>query len=63
MTMSTIVEYRVQPVTRYLLTLVHATTNAAGLESGGCELIGEFNSKGAAERVATALRGGGAPDG
>lgn len=44
------VEYRVRPVTRYIVTRFHSDA-----QSGGCETKGEFDSADAAYQVGYAL--------
>lgn len=45
------IEYRVRPVTRYVVTRWYAEDHANGCCSGGCEGLGEFDNESAAQRV------------
>lgn len=50
------IEYRVRPVTRYIVTRYHSEHDeATGLGAGGCETIGEFPNSKQANSVAIAL--------
>ncbi len=46
------IEYRVRPVTRYVVTRYHETDDG---RTGGCETRGEFDSEAVAHDVAYAL--------
>ena len=52
--MSETIEYRVRPVTRYIVTRHYSDSSPWG-ESGGCEERGEFDNLSIAETVAKAL--------
>ena len=49
------VEYRVRPVTRYIVTRFHEDKRPDGTEKGSSELKGEFHSHEAAYEIAYAL--------
>lgn len=49
------VEYRVRPVTRYIITRYHSEQMPNGLYHAGCETIGSFDNQTQAEQVANAL--------
>lgn len=50
------IEYRVRPVTRYIVTRYHSENDEdTGLSGGGVETIGEFQNSQQANRVAVAL--------
>lgn len=53
--MSQFIEYRVRPVTRYVVTRYHRESRSNGNESGGCEGCGEFDNMQRANTVAEAL--------
>lgn len=52
-----IIEYRVRPVTRYIITRFHSETTPAGFGRVGSEMLGEFDNQVKAERIAQALTG------
>jgi hypothetical protein len=49
------IEYRVIPVTRYLVTRWEQETDEQGRDSGGSECCGEFDGHERADKVAQAL--------
>lgn len=49
------IEYRVRPVTRYIVTRFHSIDHPAGSESGELVECGEFSNENRAYTVATAL--------
>ena len=55
--METIIEYRVRPVTRYVVTRFSSRLDRHSGQgtSAGCELCGEFDNARQAEKIATAL--------
>lgn len=52
-----IIEYRVRPVTRYIITRFHSETTPTGGSSVGSEMLGEFDNQVKAELIAQALTG------
>jgi hypothetical protein len=50
-TMSRSVEYKITPVTRFLITRSYSETDSAGRGLGGCEPFGTFDSEQQADRV------------
>lgn len=50
-----IVEYRVRPVTRYIITRFHSETTPTGGGQVGSEMLGEFDNQVKAELIAQAL--------
>lgn len=52
-----IIEYRVRPVTRYIITRYHNETSPTGGSTGGVETLGEFDNQVKAELIAQALTG------
>ena len=53
--MSKQIEYRVRPVTRYVVTRFYRESMPNGNEQGGCEGCGEFDNMQRANTVAEAL--------
>lgn len=53
--MSKEVEYRVRPVTRYIITRYHSEQASNGLYHAGCETIGSFENQAQAHQVAKTL--------
>lgn len=51
--MPEIIEYRVRPVTRYMVTRYYESADG---QMAGCCSLGEFENVGAADRVALALQ-------
>lgn len=49
------VSYSIQAVTRYVLSRSYYETDGQGRDSGGCGMIGEFETEAAAQRVREAL--------
>ena len=49
------IEYKVRPVTRYIVTRFETITHPGGAESGGSECKGEFNNLDVAYQVGYAL--------
>ena len=49
-------EYRVRPVTRYVVTEYKSEDDGNGRASGGCSIIGEFPNQHYAEKVAESMR-------
>lgn len=49
------IEYRVRPVTRYIVTRFERQDDNNGLCSGGSEGCGEFDREDSAEKIAMAL--------
>lgn len=53
--MSKLIEYRVRPVTRFIITRYHRTDDDNGRSEAGSELCGLFESAYQANRIASAL--------
>jgi hypothetical protein len=48
-------EYRVRPITRYIVTHFHSENDGNGSNSGGCQECGEFSNEAQANRMGAAL--------
>ena len=53
--MSNVIEYRVRPVTRFIITRYHRSSDDNGRSEAGSELCGLFESAYQANRIAKAL--------
>lgn len=53
--MTKTIEYRVRPVTRYIVTRFEHEAHESGACSGGCSTFGEYDNEGEAKKVMSAL--------